>query len=121
MVAEGEVDKVANKVDNMVADIVAKKGTNLARRRRVPNLARRRKKGTQFGERVGHGGWIYAGAGLTDLRDKQIHESRFCTNLFEILTEQRGIVTVWGKRKVAGGEEKTLPEAQRTQDIESKT
>ena len=62
MVAEGEVDKV----DNMVADIVAKKGTNLARRRRVPNLARRRvpnlarrrKKGTQFGERVGHGGWL---------------------------------------------------------------
>ena len=72
-----EVDKVANKVDNMVADmfadIVAKKGTNLARRRRVPNLARRKKgtqfggrgmqkrrrrKGTQFGERVGHGGWL---------------------------------------------------------------
>ena len=46
---------------------VHKKGTNLARRRRVPNLARRRgvpnlarrrKKGTQFGERVGHGGWL---------------------------------------------------------------
>ena len=68
MVAEGEVDKV----DNMVADIVAKKGTNLARRRRVPNLTRRKKgtqfggrgmqkrrrrKGTQFGERVGHWGW----------------------------------------------------------------
>ena len=32
--------------------------------------------------------WIYAWAGLTDLWDKQIHESCFCTNLFEILTEQ---------------------------------
>ena len=48
--------------------------------------------------------WIYAWAGLTDLSDKQILESFFCTNLFEILTEQRGAVTVWGKTKVAGGE-----------------
>ena len=58
---------------HMFADILAKKGTNLARRRRVPNLARRKKgtqfgergmqkrkrrKGTQFGERVGHGDWL---------------------------------------------------------------
>ena len=38
------------------------------------------------------------------MSDKQIHESCFCTNLFEILTEQRGAGTVWGKKKVAGDE-----------------
>ena len=50
MAADMEVHKVADMVADMFADIVAKKG--------VPNLARRRKKGTQFGERVGHGGWL---------------------------------------------------------------
>ena len=43
--------------------------------------------------------WIYAWAGLTDLWDKQIHESCFCTNLFEILTEQRGRCDCLGQNK----------------------
>ena len=49
MVANMEVKKVADMVADMYADIVAKK---------VPNLARRRRKGTQFGERIGHMGWL---------------------------------------------------------------
>ena len=51
MVADMEVHKVAVMEVNEVAD-------NLARRRRVPNLERRRKKGSQFGKRVGQGGWL---------------------------------------------------------------
>ena len=46
MVANMEVDKVA--------DIVAKKDTQLDER----GMQKRRRKGTQFGERVGHGGWL---------------------------------------------------------------
>ena len=44
--------------------------------------------------------WIYDWAGLTDLSDKQIHESCFCTNLFEILTEQRGRCDCLGQKKL---------------------
>ena len=50
---------MADKVADMLVDIVAKLWVPyLARRRRVPRLARRRRKGNQFGERVGHGGWL---------------------------------------------------------------
>ena len=58
MVADMEVNKVADMVANMELHKVAvmevnEVADNLARRRRVPNLERRRKKGTQFGKRVG--------------------------------------------------------------------
>ena len=66
MMADMEVDKVADLVADMAADkkemrvpnlAGRRKSPNLERRRRLPNLARRRKKGTQF-ERVGQGGWL---------------------------------------------------------------
>ena len=44
MTADMEVEK----------DIVAKKGTQFG----VRGMQKRRRKGTQFGERVGHGGWL---------------------------------------------------------------
>ena len=50
-----EVDMVADMVVDMEVNEVA---DNLARRRRVPNLERGRKKVTQFGNRVGQGGWL---------------------------------------------------------------
>ena len=48
MVADVEMDKVAD----MFADIVAEKG-----RYSITQFGKK-KKGTQFGERVGHGGWL---------------------------------------------------------------
>ena len=81
MVDDMDVDKVADKVVDMVADMAADNKNNNGdqhgggqggrqggrhggqhggrqKKLRVPNLARRRKKGTHFGERVGHGGWL---------------------------------------------------------------
>ena len=49
MAADIEVHMVAHMEVDKVADMA---------KLRVPNLARRRRKGTQFGERVGHGGWL---------------------------------------------------------------
>ena len=48
---------VADMVADMAVDMEVHMVTNLTRRRRVPNLARRINV-TQFGERVGHGGWL---------------------------------------------------------------
>ena len=48
MVADLAADMEVDKVADMFADIVAKKGTYFGKK----------KKGTQFGERVGHRGWL---------------------------------------------------------------
>ena len=49
MAADIEVHMVAHMEVDKVADMA---------KLRVPNLARRRRKGTQFGERIGQMGWL---------------------------------------------------------------
>ena len=60
MVADMEVDKVAVMVADMFSDIVTKLGVpNLTRRRMVPIFSSSCQIGyPQFGDRVGHGGWL---------------------------------------------------------------
>ena len=69
MVADIAADKVADKVADMVsdmfADIVAKKGTQFGKRKKMGTQfgergmqKRRRRKDTQFSETVGHGNWL---------------------------------------------------------------
>ena len=62
MVTDMEGEKVADMVADMFADIVAKKGIQFGKKKkkRESNLVRgackKKKKGTQFGEGVGHVG-----------------------------------------------------------------